>query len=344
MASDGKMHGHAAVLITGGCGAIGSSVVNYLVREYPATTFVNLDALTYAANAANIQPAANYVLVPGNVCDADAVTAIVRTHRPSLVVHLAAETHVDQSFGNSFRFTESNVMGTHTLLECFRGSPDLRLFLHMSTDEVYGSVDDASSPCVESSMFAPSNPYSATKAGAEMLCHAYHMSFRVPIAIVRCNNAISPFQHIEKLVPQCVHRIARGERVRVHGAGAAKRTFIHSSDIARALDAIVAAANGSSGDGSLKIFNIGTSMERDVLQVVAEVLRQMRPGERVEDWVEHVPDRAFQDYRYSIDSTALRKLGWREEVSFEDAIASVIAAHTHTCCVSGRYSDPGAAV
>ena len=324
MSSSDHFSKQTSVLVTGGCGAIGSCVVNYLTHAYPDTLFVNLDALTYAANKDNIKtpPNNNYVLAHGDICDVDFVKATINKYQPSIVIHLAAETHVDLSFGNSFQFTKTNIMGTHTLLECFREHTGLKLFVHMSTDEVYGSVDDDSPACCESSMFAPSNPYSATKAGAEMLCHAYNKSFKLPIIIVRCNNAISPFQHPEKLIPQCVQRILNNQKINIHGDGSAKRTFIHATDIARALDVIVAQHVDNFTES--KIYNIGSNMEYDVLTVVKEVLRQLRPGENWLDWVNYVPDRAFQDYRYHIDSSALRAIGWKEEIGFEDAIADVI--------------------
>jgi dTDP-glucose 4,6-dehydratase len=312
------MNDHKVVLITGGCGAIGSCVVNYLKDTYKDTRFVNVDSITYCARRENIKGSLdNYTLYEGDICNVDFIRYIFKVEKPTLVIHLAAETHVDQSFGNSFRFTQTNIMGTHTLLECIRDIGGVKLFIHMSTDEVYGSVND-DEICTEQSMFAPSNPYSATKAGAEMLCHAFLKSFNLPIIIVRCNNAISPYQHDEKLVPQCVECILNNRKINVHGEGRAKRTFIHATDIAKALDIITSRGNIS------EIYNIGTKMEYDVLAVIREILHQMRPDEIMEDWIINVPDRAFQDYRYSIDSTALRNLGWNDEISFKDAIADVI--------------------
>jgi dTDP-glucose 4,6-dehydratase len=215
-------------------------------------------------------------------------------------------------------------MGTHTLLECMQHIGGVKLFVHMSTDEVYGSVND-NEICTEKSMFAPSNPYSATKAGAEMLCHAFTKSFQLPIIIVRCNNAISPYQHIEKLVPQCVDSILNNRKINVHGDGKSKRTFIHATDIATALDKIV--KNGAIGE----IYNIGTSMEYNVLAVIKEIVSQMKPLDNYQDWIQFVSDRAFQDYRYSIDSTELRKLGWTEKITFKDAIKDVIAYKESQC-------------
>jgi dTDP-glucose 4,6-dehydratase len=319
------MHGHEVVLITGGCGAIGSCVVNYLKSTYKNTRFVNVDAITYCARRENIEePAQNYMLYEGDICNVDFIRYIFKVEKPTLVIHLAAETHVDQSFGNSFRFTQTNIMGTHTLLECMQHIGGVKLFVHMSTDEVYGSVND-NEICTEKSMFAPSNPYSATKAGAEMLCHAFTKSFQLPIIIVRCNNAISPYQHIEKLVPQCVDSILNNRKINVHGDGKSKRTFIHATDIATALDKIV--ENGAIGE----IYNIGTSMEYNVLAVIEEIVSQMKPLDNYQDWIQFVSDRAFQDYRYSIDSTELRKLGWTEKITFKDAIKDVIAYKESQC-------------
>jgi nucleoside-diphosphate-sugar epimerase len=319
------MHGHEVVLITGGCGAIGSCVVNYLKSTYKNTRFVNVDAITYCARRENIEePAQNYMLYEGDICNVDFIRYIFKVEKPTLVIHLAAETHVDQSFGNSFRFTQTNIMGTHTLLECMQHIGGVKLFVHMSTDEVYGSVND-NEICTEKSMFAPSNPYSATKAGAEMLCHAFTKSFQLPIIIVRCNNAISPYQHIEKLVPQCVDSILNNRKINVHGDGKSKRTFIHATDIATALDKIV--ENGAIGE----IYNIGTSMEYNVLAVIEEIVSQMKPLDNYQDWIQFVSDRAFQDYRYSIDSTELRKLGWSEKITFKDAIKDVIAYKESQC-------------
>jgi len=320
------MLGHNCVLITGGCGAIGSVLVNTWTAQFPDTRFVNLDALTYCGKAEHIElPHTNYKLYHGSICDADLVTHILDVEQPTLLVHLAAETHVDTSFGNSLRFTETNVVGTHVLLECARRYGKFRRIIHMSTDEVYGAVADHET-CHEDAMFAPSNPYAATKAGAEMLCHAYLKSFRLPILIARCNNAVSPYQHPEKLIPKCIECISRGQRVPIHGDGSAKRTFIDARDIASAFEVI--AAHGAIGG----IYNIGTDSEWTVLDVVRHVAHVLHPDRYaspesvdVNDWAEWTEDRAFQDQRYAIDASSLRRLGWSARYSFNDAVQSVIA-------------------
>lgn len=316
------------ILVTGGCGAIGSEVINRLKVLHPDTFYINLDALTYAGNSSNIEePYDNYAFIKGKITDVNLVSHILRTERPQCIFHLAAETHVDNSFGNSFVFTQTNVYGTHVLLECVRRhmaeTPDHRfeLFLHMSTDEVYGFVPDDAPAKTEGALFAPSNPYAATKAAAEMICTSYASSFKVPIVIMRCNNAISKYQHEEKLIPRAISSILQRERIPIHGEGKSKRTFIHAYDIADAIDCILdntLCANPS-------IVNIGTRMEYTVMEVVEMIVKIMEgPDANVEDYVEYVPDRAFQDYRYHIDSGKIRAMGWKEKITVEDAIKDVI--------------------
>lgn len=310
------------VMFTGGCGAIGSVMLNYFINKYPDVKFVNLDALTYAGNSDNIDKKDNYKLYHGNICNVELVNYIFESEQPDILVHLAAETHVDNSFGNSFAFTQTNVFGTHTLLECARKYNKLQKFIHMSTDEVYGSVDDGEKCNEITSMIAPSNPYSASKAAAEMLCHAYIMSFKLPIIIMRCNNAISPFQHPEKLIPKILKCIQQNTKIPIHGQGHSKRTFIHALDIAEAFDVVI--QKGTINN----IYNIGNDEEYTVLQVVEAILKKLKPDDELKDWIEYVPDRAFQDYRYSVDATELRKLGWSPNIVFDQAIASVVEKFT----------------
>lgn len=318
-AQEPMLDGHACVLVTGGCGAIGSEVINFLKSRYQGTRFVNLDALTYAGKTTNVEPPYdNYTLIEGNICDSECVIRVLEENSPTMIIHFAAESHVDTSFGNSFKFTETNIMGTHVLLESARRYGRIRKFVHMSTDEVYGSVDD-NTTCTEAAMFKPSNPYSASKAAAEMLCNAYVMSFKLPIIIVRCNNAVSKYQHREKLIPMCIECIMTGQKIPIHGQGNSKRTFIHTEDIARAFEVISIKGNVD------EIYNIGSTYEYTVLEVVEKVLRMMRPGDELSDWVDYVSDRDFQDYRYSVDIWKLRELGWKEHVNFDEALQRVIS-------------------
>lgn len=313
------------IMITGGCGAIGSEVVNRIKSKRPEIMMINFDKLTYAGKIEHIEPPFdNYKFILGDICDASCVTHVLRMEQPDVILHLAAETHVDNSFGNSFAFTHTNMYGTHVLLECIRKhmsteqGKNFRLFLHMSTDEVYGSVNEDECPRSEGALFAPSNPYAATKAAAEMICHAYMKSFHIPIIITRCNNAISKYQNEEKLIPRAIHNILHGQPVPIHGEGNAKRTFIHAYDIADALEVMI--ERGILG----AIYNIGAEEEFTVLQVVEHILSVLKPGESTSKWLDFQPDRPFQDYRYSIDASALRAIGWSPKITFRQALFDVI--------------------
>ena len=309
------------ILITGGCGAIGSVVLNTLMPLYPDYKFVNLDMLTYAGNPQNVIQSDNYEFIKGNICDVDMVSFVFNHYKPNIVLHFAAETHVDNSFGNSFLFSKTNILGTHVLLECARqykeNGGELKLFIHFSSDEVYGS-NNLEQPFNENSLLLPSNPYSASKAAAEMICNAYIKSFKLPIIIVRCNNAVSLNQVPEKLVPKTIQHILNGEKVPVQGNGSSLRTYIDATDIAYALDIIMKC--GEIG----KIYNIGSDQEYSVLQVISIILNILKPGELLEDWIEFVRDRDFQDHRYWIDDSMLKQLGWFPTVSFKQAVQKVI--------------------
>ena len=314
------------ILITGGCGAIGSVVLEYFIKNYENHLIINLDAQTYCANNYHntFLKLKNYKYIKGNICDEDLISFILQTYKPEIIIHLAAETDVDNSFRNSTIFTETNVVGTHKLLECIKNleiESRPKMILHMSTDEVYGSVDNYQI-CHENSMFAPSNPYSATKAAGEMLCHAYIKSFNLPIIILRCNNVISAYQHQEKLIPHAITQLLNNKKIKIHGKGEAKRTFIHAYDIATAINIII--KKGTIGE----IYNIGSDMEFTVMEVVQKIVAIMKSDENIENFIEYVPDRLYQDYRYSIDCSKLKKLGWENEITFDQAIINVIDIKT----------------
>lgn len=310
------------ILITGGCGAIGTIALEYFLNNYKDKDdlIINLDAQTYCANNYHTQffKLPNYKFIKGNICDGDLISFILDTYNPNIILHLAAETDVDNSFRNSTVFTETNVIGTHTLLECINNTNiKPKLFIHMSTDEVYGSVNN-NEISHETSMYAPSNPYSATKAAAEMLCHAYIKSFNLPIIILRCNNVISPFQHEEKLIPHVITQLLKNKKIKIHGEGKAKRTFIDGYDIATAINIII--KRGQIGE----IYNIGTTMEYTVMEVVSKIVAILKPDENIDNLIEYIPDRLFQDYRYSINSSKLIELGWNSIVNFDESINKVI--------------------
>ena len=257
--------------------------------------------------------------VKGDVTSADFMLYLLREEGVDTIMHFAAQTHVDSSFGNSFAFTQSNVVGTHALLEAARCSGGVRRFLHVSTDEVYGTEahrSEGGAPCEEASVLEPTNPYAATKAAAEMLVKAYAASYRLPCVVTRSNNVYGPGQYPEKLVPKFALLAAAGARLPVHGDGKALRSFLHVRDAAAAFDVVLHAG----ADGG--VFNVGSRRERTVLEVAAAVCAHF--GRDVATAVEHVPDRLFNDRRYFINDAKLTALGWTPAVSWEAGLAETI--------------------
>ena len=293
------------VLFTGACGFIGSNVLNYFLENYSNVNFYNIDKLDYCASPSNVKATDKYTFIHGNICDVSLVRFILKTYQIDNIFHFAAQTHVDNSFGNSLQFTEDNIKGTHTLLECCREYGKLEKFIHMSTDEVYGEVDiQHPGCCEEKSLLNPTNPYAATKAAAEFLCRSYYHSFKLPIIIVRCNNVYGPNQYPEKLIPKFIKHLQNNEKLPIHGKGETRRNFIHVYDVATAFETIY--EKGVINE----IYNIGTENEYTVLEIAQMLVKKYKPNDELNDWVVFVPDRKFNDFRYSINSNKLRELNW----------------------------------
>lgn len=302
------------ILVTGGCGFIGSNFINKHLANHPNDFIVNIDRLDYCANETNVESNANYTFVKGDINDSELVSLLLNKYQIDTVIHFAAQSHVDNSFQEwrSLDFTRDNVLGTHTLLECCRIYKKIHRFVHMSTDEVYGEVTlDHAGCCPERSILNPTNPYAATKAGAEMIVRSYHHSFGIPVILVRCNNVYGPNQYPEKLIPKFTKLLQENKKCTIHGSGQTRRNFIHAYDVANAIDIII--EKGKVG----KIYNIGTDNEYSVLEIAEMLIQRLKPGEPVENWIEFVADRYMNDFRYSIDSSELRKLGWTEKIDFK---------------------------
>ena len=256
------------LLVTGGCGFIGSNFINYI---FPKGNYniINLDAMYYAADENNINPeiraSNNYTLIKGNLSSQDLVTHILENYSIDLVIHFAAQSHVQNSFEDSLQYTQDNIMGTHVLLECCRKYGKLERFIHVSTDEVYGeSMNEVTERSkTEQSILCPTNPYAATKAGAELIAQSYNHSFKMPIIITRGNNVYGPNQYPEKLIPRFIQQLKNNEKVTIQGAGTAVRAFLHAQDTARAFECIL--EKGEIGE----IYNIGCDegMEYSVMEV-----------------------------------------------------------------------------
>ena len=306
------------LLVTGGCGFIGSNFINYMLDTYNDITIVNVDKLDYCSDINNVYHKERYKLVVTDINNSYNLNNILESHNIDSVVHFAAQSHVDNSFGNSIQFTRDNVMGTHTLLECCRVYGKIEKFVHISTDEVYGEVDTEHKGCNEKSLLNPTNPYAATKAAAEFLVRSYYHSFKLPVVITRGNNVYGPRQFPEKLIPRFISNLLIGKKCPIHGEGKTRRNFIYVDDVSKAVDTILRKGEIN------EIYNIGSDDEFSVLEVLKTLLEEMGIKEPIEEVCEYVEDRAFNDFRYCIDSSKLELLGWKKTVSFKEGINKTI--------------------
>ena len=306
------------VLVTGGCGFIGSNLVRWLLRERPGWRVVNLDELTYAGNAENLadlQGEPRYRFVKGDVCDGALVQRLFAEERFGAVMHLAAESHVDRSILTPSVFVETNVGGTQVLLEAARAAGGAR-FLHVSTDEVYGSLGPTGL-FTEESPLAPSSPYSASKAGSDLLALAYARTFGLPVVVTRCSNNYGPYQFPEKLIPLMIANALRDQPLPVYGDGKNVRDWIHVEDHCTGLAA--ALERGRAGE----VYNLGGSNERQNLDIVHGILGLLGKPPSL---VRFVTDRPGHDRRYAIDAgKARRELGWEPRKRFEEGLAGTVA-------------------
>jgi dTDP-glucose 4,6-dehydratase len=325
------------ILVTGGCGFIGSNLVRLLLQERPDLRVVNLDKLTYAGNAeslADLEGNPRYRFVRGDICDGPRVGALLREEGIAWVMHLAAESHVDRSILEPAVFIDTNVRGTQVLLEAARELGVTR-FLHVSTDEVYGSLGPTGL-FTEETPLAPSSPYSASKAGSDLLALAYAHTFGVPVVVTRCSNNYGPYQFPEKLIPLMIANALRDQPLPVYGDGRNVRDWIHVDDHCRGL--LAALERGRAG----QVYNLGASSERQNLDIVKEVLGLLGKPESL---IRFVKDRPGHDRRYAIDSSkARRELGWSPRVRFEDALAATVAWYRENRgwwerILSGEYRD-----
>jgi UDP-glucose 4,6-dehydratase len=251
-------------------------------------------------------------------------------------MHFAAQTHVDNSFGNSFAFTHSNIYGTHVLLETVKCCPTIKRFIHVSTDEVYGEGESfETDPMLEEHVLEPTNPYAATKAGAEFLAKSYFRSFKLPVLITRGNNVYGPHQFPEKLIPKLTNQLMRDIPLTIHGDGSNTRNFLYVTDVANAFDIIL--HKGAPGH----VYNIGGRNELANLDVAKTLLKIFGREDEEEKWIKFVPDRKFNDLRYTINSSKLHELGWVETMSWEEGLAITVDWYKQ---YSGRYGNIDAAL
>jgi dTDP-glucose 4,6-dehydratase len=324
------------ILVTGGAGFIGGSLVRQWLREDSDVRLVNLDKLTYAGNLDSLAEVAadpRHRFVHGDVCDAKLIDSLLAEFRPVGVAHLAAESHVDRSIDGPAAFVQTNVQGTFTLLECCRRywlalpveERERFRFLHVSTDEVYGSLGPTGL-FQETTPYAPNSPYSASKAAADHFVRAYHHTYGLPAVVTNCSNNYGPFQFPEKLIPLMITSAIEGKPLPVYGDGLNVRDWLFVEDHCRALR--LALERGRPGE----VYNVGGSCERTNIDIVRQICRLVdeqrpdlphRPCARL---ITHVQDRPGHDRRYAIDSSKIqRELGWRPQQTFESGLALTVA-------------------
>lgn len=304
------------LLITGGAGFIGSNFIHYWLKNYPNDQIINLDVLTYAGNLdslADLNGNPNYQFVKGDIADAAIVNEAV--NGVDLIVHFAAESHVDRSIKNSADFIHTNVEGTRVLLEAAKNNGNIR-FHHISTDEVFGSLSMNDPKFNEKTPYDPRSPYSASKAASDHLVRAYYHTHKLPITISNCSNNYGPLQNPEKLIPLFITNLIEGKKVPVYGEGKNVRDWIHVDDHNRGVDFII--RKGKIGE----TYCLGGNGEKTNLQITEAILKLMGKGE---DMVEHVADRLGHDLRYAIDfSKAKNDLGWEPQISFEEGLKQTV--------------------
>jgi UDP-glucose 4,6-dehydratase len=302
------------ILLTGGAGFIGSHVADRLVETVPDLHLTVLDKMTYAADFRNLERVLqnrHARLIVGDICNLDVCYSA--TQGVDIVINLAAESHVDNSFGNSLHFTHTNVLGTHTLMDACRVNK-VPLILHVSTDEVYGDILGGSFD--ENSPLNPTNPYSASKAAAEMVIRGYMSSFGLPVMMVRANNVYGTRQYPEKIIPKFCMQLQRGKKLTIHGNGSNIRSYLAVQDFADAVSLLL--TSGKRGE----VYNVGTTDEFTNLQVAGAICERF--GMRAEDHLTFVADRPFNDRRYSISCAKLEALGWTKKHSLRAELSSIV--------------------
>lgn len=327
------------ILVTGGAGFIGSNFIRYFLRRNKNFLLINIDKLTYAGNLSNLNDIENsprYHFIKGDICNRDLISYVFRKYRPDFVINFAAESHVDRSIANPSVFGETNMLGTLTMLESARNIWYKRgmrgnRFIQVSTDEVYGSLEDSNGYFLEDDSVLPNSPYSASKAAADMMARAFYKTYRLPVITTRCCNNYGPFQNQEKFIPTCVTNILRDKPIPVYGDGTNVREWIHVLDHCTALIRVL--FYGKPGE----IYNIGSGDEISNIELARKILNIMG---KPEDMLKFVEDRPGHDRRYALNSYKVRSAtGWSRKVSLADGLADTIAWYKENRCWWDKPND-----
>ncbi len=307
------------ILVTGAAGFIGSNFVEMFTKKYPEYNIIVLDKLTYAGNMQNLNNVINKItFIQGDICDYELVKSLFEKYNINGVIHFAAESHVDNSILNPFIFTHTNIIGTHTLLEVARqiwGEGSKNKFVHISTDEVYGTLGEEGY-FTETTPINPNSPYSASKASSDLIARAYYETYKINVTITNCSNNYGPHQHEEKLIPHTIKLAMENKKIPVYGTGKNIRDWLYVQDHCEAIDLVF--HNGKAGER----YNIGGNGEKRNIEIVKLILKQLG---KPDDLIEFVEDRKGHDYRYAIDWTKInRELGWEPRTNFEQGIINTI--------------------
>lgn len=310
------------VLITGGYGFIGSNFLLYLTKKYTKINFYNYDKLLYCAkeeNLKDIENELNFKSTINQLQNKEYLLNYLNDNNIDTIIHFAAQTHVDHSFHNSLDYTNDNIYATHILLECCRIYGKISKFIHMSTDEVYGeSLLEDNIKKTENSILYPTNPYAATKAGAEMLVISYYKSFKLPIIIIRSNNIYGERQYIDKVIPKFILQLLNNNKCTIHGDGSCMRSFLYIEDLIQCLEIIM--MKGIIGE----IYNIGLGEEITIKDLAIKLIKMIKNSDNYEDYINYIQDRDFNDKRYYISDEKIRALGWNRRNTLEDGLNKTI--------------------
>ena len=307
------------ILVTGAAGFIGANFAEFFVNKHPEYNIIVLDKLTYAGNLDNLKKVEDKItFVKGDICEYEFIKELFEKYQIDGVIHFAAESHVDNSIKNPFIFTHTNVIGTHTLLEVAKqvwGEGSSNKFVHISTDEVYGTLGEEGY-FTETTPINPNSPYSASKASSDLIARAYFETFKMNVSITNCSNNYGPYQHHEKLIPHMIKLAINDEKLPVYGNGKNIRDWLYVEDHCEAIDIVF--HKGKAGER----YNIGGHNEKRNIEIVKLILKHLNKSE---DLIEFVEDRKGHDYRYAIDSTKIKnELGWEPKTKFEDGIIKTI--------------------
>ena len=292
------------ILVTGGLGFIGHNFIEYLFEHFEFNLLVNIDKVSYCSNKSFTINSSKYKFIKADINDKNLISFILNEYKITHIIHFAAQSHVDNSFDNSLDYTIDNVMGTHTLLDCVKNINKDILFLHFSTDEVYGESVNQTDIKTETSLLLPTNPYAASKAAAEMYVNSYKKSYNLKTIILRCNNVFGKNQYPEKVIPKFLKQFKNNEKITIHGKGETIRDFIHIDDVCRAI--ITVLKKGEINE----IYNISGEIKISIIDLAKLIIGK----DDIDKHIKYVNDRPFNDKRYEINSDKLKQLGWKVEV------------------------------